>query len=98
MLQRSQNRPSNEVVVVRRGEMIGDMDGQRDEKTDRENESLRASATLQSISGFALPSMHHRNQTSPLGFLSLKLLPPRCAGPTGTQHAQIIPISRFCFS
>ena len=35
--------------------------------------------TFRSISGFALPSMHHNNRTSPLGFLSLNLPPPPCA-------------------
>ena len=36
---------------------------------------------IRSISGFSLPSMHHNNQTSPIGFLSLKLRPPPCAVP-----------------
>ena len=34
---------------------------------ERENQRLRASATFRSISGFALPSLRHNNQTSPIG-------------------------------
>ena len=35
--------------------------------------------TFRSISGFALPSVSHNNQTFPIGFLFLKLPPPPCA-------------------
>ena len=52
----------------------------RDEQeTKREDQRLRASPTFWSISGFALLSMRHKNQTSPIGFLSLKLPPLLCA-------------------
>ena len=49
------------------------------ERRGRETNRFRPSTTCRSVSGFALPARRHNNQTSPVGFLSLKLPPPPCA-------------------
>ena len=62
-------------VATRR---TGDKERER-ERRGRETDRFRPSTTCRSVSGFALPARRHNKQTSPVGFLSLKLPPPPCA-------------------
>ena len=45
----------------REGDRERERDRQTDRQTDKDTERLRASTTFRSVSGFALPSMHHHN-------------------------------------
>ena len=64
-----------------------------DREIERERERLRASTAFQFTSGFALPSMHHSNSPSPIGFLPFKLPPLPCAVLLGYAYTVCIVVS-----